>query len=288
MKKLTALLLALALLSGCAGTAYSGKTETVWVLAEDRTILYDHDTGEHTTSSETYSYDSLGNMVRSRSYYQGKPSEEYRCTYNESGDITREVQWKYYWRFRLPVSRTEHTYDADGWLLKTTYRNGFGIKTGEDVYTRDEETNTTTWDGTYDTQTTYYNENGDIIRKVTYSEPADLEMETVYLYDEQARHIKTEEYRDGVLCTLEEITLDEEGRILEVIWYDENGKTVDHTVCEYTENTTITWDIRGYQTVETLRPDGQPETTELYDNMGTLIARTDYTYREIRIPAEEE
>ena len=259
MKKLLSLLLCILLLAGCAPTAYDGPTESTWVLTELTITFYNTVTGETQSQVRTISYDGMGNEVRSSYYSDGKLTSE-----------------------------RESTYDEQNRLLTVTYRNGFGFKTGSDTYTYDEEANTVTWEGTYDTQTKYLNENGDPIRIVTISHAAGMEMETLYEYDELGRNVKTIHYQDGVLASTVQTSYDDQGRMVKNISYDANGTAIYGSTVVYEESTVTTLDLDGNRSVEALRPDGLVEKMENYDPNGELLSRMEYTYQEIQVPAKEE
>lgn len=289
MKKLIALTLSLLLLAGCAAPAvYDGPTESAWVLTESRTTYYNAVTGESQTMGRNHSYDGFGNEIRTRFYSDGELTDEVKRIYDDRGNCIREVQWEQFWIFSYPISRTDYTYDDQNRPLTVTYRNGFGFKTGGSTYTYDDEANTITWNGTYDTQIKYLNENGDPIRVVTYSHPAGMEIETLYEYDEQGRKTKTLEYRDGILRTTTQTRYDDQGRILEDIWYDTDGTILLSNTYLYDGNTVITLDEQGNKGVKTLRPDGQVETQENYGPDGKLLGRTENIYTQIQVPVKEE
>lgn len=288
MKKLIALSLAILLLTGCTAAAYDGPTESAWVLTEMTTTQYDTFTGESQTRLQTIRYDILGNPVHNSFYTDGELTAEHKNTYDEHGNCIREVTWNHLWFFSYPVSRTSYTYDEQGRLLTTTYRNGLGIKTGSDTYTYDDEANTITWVGTYDTQIKYLDENGKLLRVVTDSRPAGMEMGTRYEYDELGRNTRILQYLDGELSMTTEQRFDDQDRVIESTMYDANGAIISRHTWEYTENTVTTWDMDGYKSVKTLRPDGLTEKNETYDPDGQLRTRMDYNYTEIQIPAKEE
>ena len=288
MKKLFSLLLAIALLAGCAAAVYEGPTETVWVITQSSSTSYNTVSGQSSTRLRTDSYDSYGNLVCSLYYSDGELSSEHRFSYDDRGNLTRDTSWDHSGFIAHPISRTDYTYDDRDRLLTTTYRTGLGFKTSSDSYTYDDEQNTVTWVGTYDTQTKYLNENGDPIRVVTISTPAGLEIETHYEYDDQGRNIKITEYQNGVLTSTVQKSYDDQGRMLENISRDASGTAIYGTTKVYGENTVTTTDLDGYRSVETLRPDGLVETMENFDPDGKLLSRTDYTYQQIRIPAKEE
>lgn len=288
MKKLLSLLLCILLLAGCAPAAYDGPTESTWVLTELTITFYNTVTGETQSQVRTISYDGMGNEVRSSYYSDGKLTSERESTYDDRGNCIREVTWDRFWNFTYPAARTDYTYDEQNRLLTVTYRNGFGFKTGSDTYTYDDEANTVTWVGTYDTQTKYLNENGDPIRIVTLSHAAGMEMETLYEYDELGRNVKTIHYQDGVLASTVQTSYDDQGRMVKNISYDANGTAIYGSTVVYEENTVTTVDLDGNRSVEILRPDGLVEKMENYDPDGNLLSRMEYTYQEIQVPAKEE
>ena len=288
MKKLLSLLLCILLLAGCAPAAYDGPTESAWVITQSNSTMFDLYSGRSSTRLRTDSYDSYGNLVCTMYYTNGELTGEHRFSYDDRGNCIREVTWDRFWNFTYPAARTDYTYDEQNRLLTVTYRNGFGFKTGSDTYTYDDEANTVTWVGTYDTQTKYLNENGDPIRIVTISHAAGMEMETLYEYDELGRNVKTIHYQDGVLAYTVLTSYDDQGRMVKNISYDANGTAIYGSTVVYEENTVTTLDLDGYRSVEILRPDGLVEKMENYDPDGNLLSRMEYTYQEIQIPAEEE
>ena len=288
MKKRVALALTLLFLAGCAAEVYEGPTESAWVRIDSITTLYNAYSDETQTHRRTDSYDSFGNQVRTIYYSDDELTGDHQRTYDDRGNCIREVTWDRVWNFTYPAARTDYTYDEQNRPLTVTYRNGFGFKTGGDTYTYDDEANTVTWEGTYDTQTKYLNENGDPIRIVTISHAAGMEIESRYEYDALGQLIKTAEYLDGTLSSTSEKRYDELGRILEDTWYDADRNILIRTTYQYTENTITTWDKDGNRSVKTLRPDGQVQMQEDYDPAGKLLSRTVNIYTEIRVPAKEE
>lgn len=286
MKKLIALILSLLLLTGCTA-AYDGPTESVWVVTEQSTTFYSTRFPELESARTIYSYDSRGNQVLSQSYTNDQLDWVYKSRYDDRGNLISRTAWYHAGLIPYPLSRTRYTYDAQNRPLTTIYRNFFFVKTGSDIYTYDDELHTVHWDGTHDTQTKYLDEKGNILRTVTFSEPAGMEIETVYEYDALGRNIKISNYYDGVLSTTTELRYDEDGRLLEsAIWGD--GQLLRRDTHRYEENTVITRDLDNYKTIEYLRPDGQVERQEQYDAAGNLTSRSDYFYTEIQIPAKEE
>ena len=288
MKKLLALILSIALLTGCAPAVYDGPTESAWVLTEQSMTHYYPNTGESQTSSQVNSYDIYGNQVRQYFYTDGELTSEIKLTYDARGNCTRTVTRNHFWFFTYPVSRTDYTYDDRDRLLTITYRSGLGFQTGSDTYSYDDEASTVSWVGTYDSQTKYLNENGDILRVVTYSNPTDSQMESIYEYDALGRNTKILQYIDGEPAYTTERRFDDQDRIIRSTMYDSSGTVLTDFTYEYTENTVTTLDRDGSKGVKTLRPDGQPEKNESFDPEGNLLTRVDYTYTEILIPAKEE
>ena len=153
MKKLIIVTLCLLLLAGCAAPAvYDGPTESAWVLTEQATTFYNPVTGKTQTMVWNYSYDGFGNEVRVRTYNDGEPESEFVNTYDEQGNLTREVTRQQFWFFSYPIYRTDRTYDGQNRPLTITYRSGLGAKTGSVTYTYDDEAGTVTSESPTETQ----------------------------------------------------------------------------------------------------------------------------------------
>ena len=288
MKKLIALSLAILLLTGCGAAVYEGPTEPAWVRTDSVITQYIPDTGEAQTLRRTDSYDCFGNQVRTCFYVDGELESEHKRTFDDRGNCIREVLWKRLWFFSYPQARTDYTYDEQNRRLTTTYRNGIGWKTGSDTYTYDDAARTITWEGTYDTQTKYLDENGNVIRTVTFSEATQTEMESQYEYDALGRHTKTTSYVDGEHASTTERRYDDQGWLLEHTILTDAGAVLTRTTYRYEGNTVTSWDEQGSRSIQILRPDGQVETAETYNPDGTLRTRTENIYTQIQIPAKEE
>lgn len=282
MKKLIALLLTILLLSGCGPAVYDGPTETQWVVTEIHTTVYISAGSE--TQVETFSYDRLGNKVKATVNSGGIQIRSRTWSYDDRGNCTEQVTRE----VPLFSTRIEYTYDEQDRLLTTTYRDVLRIKTGSETYTYDDEGATVTWDGIYDVQTKYLNENGDVLRVVSIGKDSGVEMETLYEYDEHGRNTSIIEYWDGNLSATTVMCYDELGRIQEQTTCSKSGEIHTHRIYRYTENTVTTLDDNGDQTVEYLRPDGQLEKREQYDRSGELDRVTEYFYTQIQVPAKEE
>ena len=113
-------------------------------------------------------------------------------------------------------------------------------------------------------------------------------MESLYEYDALGRNTRTVSYYDGALSSTLETSYDDQGRILEEVWWDPDGIIFHRNTLSYTENTQTALDPEGYKTVITYRPDGQTEKMEIYAPSGELERLTEYIYSQIQIPAKEE
>ena len=287
MKKPIALILAILLLAGCAPAVYDGPTESAWVLTSQRTTYYYPVYGIETAGT-TYAYDSLGNLVHVLSYENGELLRETKSRYDDRGNEIRRVVWDHSGWFSYPEFRTSNTFDEKNRLLTAVYRNGLGIKTGTGSHTYDEEANTVTWEGTYTSYTQYLNENGDPLRVLTVNHDNGTEMESLYEYDALGRNTRTVSYYDGALSSTLETSYDDQGRILEEVWWDPDGIIFHRNTLSYTENTQTALDPEGYKTVITYRPDGQMAKMEIYAPSVELERLTEYIYSQIQIPAKEE
>lgn len=289
MKKLLALALCLLLLAGCAAPAvYNGPTESAWVLAEQVTTYHADEYGPEEQNRTTYAYDTFGNQVRTLNWQDGELSSERKYTYDDRGNVTALVIWDHSGLIAWSSSRTGYTYDDQNRPTATIYRNFLGLERRRDTYTYDDQARTVLWEGRYDTQTTWLNENGDPVRTLTYSEPVDTWMETCYEYDEQGRNTRILSYYDEVLSATATLVYDDQDRIIEETYCDTNGAVYSRRTYHYGENTVTTCDLDGSKTVETYRPDGQVEKMEQYRKNGELAHTTVYIYQKIQVPADRE
>ena len=289
MKKLTIILLCLLLLCGCAAPAvYDGPTQSAWVLTEQVTTYYSDYDEIGIPSRTTYAYDTFGNRVRSLTWQDSELSSERKYTYDDRGNVTSIVVWDHSSWFPWPDSRTGYTYDEQNRPTATIYRNFLGLERRRDTYTYDDEARTVLWEGRYDTQTTWLNENGDPLRTLTYSEPTGIYMETVYEYDDPGRNTKIISYYDNALSSTAALVYDDQGRLLTETFSGADGAVYHHTTYHHAENTIITYELDGGKTVETYRPDGPVEKMEQFNKQGERTMLTEYTYQQIRIPANRE
>ena len=287
MKKLLALSLCALLLAGCTA-AYDGPTETVWALTELETTHYSTYNDSTMVNRTTSAYDVCGNLIRSCVYYEGELESETKMKYDDRGNLVSEVVWDHGGFLPYPTSRTSYTYDEQNRPLTITYRNGFGFRTGCDEYVYDDEAGTILWDGTYDTQTTYLNENGSPLRVLTYTKVSGSSFETLYEYDAQGRAVKWSTHSDGGSDSSGETAYDDQGRIAETKTFDADGTLLSRNTFTYGENTTTEVRMGGYTIVTTCHPDGRVEKIEHFDEDGNLAILQQYTYQEIQIRAKEE
>ena len=133
-----------------------------------------------------------------------------------------------------------------------------------------------------------FGENGDPLRVLTVNHDDGTEKESLYEYDTLGRNTRTVSYYDGALSSTLEKRYDDQGRILEEVWWDPDGIIFHRNTLSYTENTQTALDPEGYKTVITYRPDGQMEKMEIYAPSGELERLTEYIYSQIQIPAKEE
>lgn len=289
MKKRTILLLCILLLCGCTAPAvYDGPTQSAWVLSEQVTTYHADGSGQEEGSRTTYTYDTFGNRTRSLTYQDGELSSERDYAYDDRGNVTSLVVWDHSGLLSWPSSRTGYTYDGQNRPTATIYRNFLGLERRRDTYTYDDTEHTVLWEGRYDTQTTWLDGDGKILRALTYSEPADIWMETRYEYDGEGRSTGITSYYDEALSSTAALVYDDQGRIVEETYLDSSGAVYSRRTRHYGENTVTTYDLDGNKTVETYRPDGQIEKMEQFNRQGELTIVTRYTYTEIRVPALRE
>ena len=287
MKKLIALTLCILLLSGCAAT-YDGPTQTVPRLTE---YTVDHyyaffDTEEHHYTDRTlYAYDIYGNRVRYMWYRDDELRTVTNLKYDDRGNEISRTVWDHTGWIPKYEGRTEQTYDDQNRQTAYIHYNFWGRQDSGSWYTYDDEARTRTWtNDTGDTQTTWFDENGNEIRQT------DGEYEIIYHYDDRGNRIGWEGYQNGQFFDRFEAHYDDLDR---QIWggrYDANGNLTSHTEYVYDdEQGMMTYHKNdGGRRVEYYHGDGRPHMIEDYSPEGELSMRQRYYYRDIQIPAEEE
>ncbi|MBR5293701.1 MAG: hypothetical protein IKU31_02925 [Oscillospiraceae bacterium] len=280
MKKFIALLLAAVLLAGCAP---DGPTVTRTVETECRSTYYNPETGESYFYIHTYSYDRYGDLVLSVTYEDGKPYYSEKSVYDDRGNCILTVDRMYFMGICYPYYRTRYTYDEFNRCLSATYRNWLGIKEDETTYTYEDDF----WDMDPEEYNFYSDDNGTPTRTEHYTGPDKTQLDYVYEFNEWGETSRYVDYTDGEPSTIDEYTYDENGSKTEYISRDANGMTLAHDTYAYEGNTVTSWDMEGNKTVETFRPDGNPERTEFYLPSGNLYYRNEYTYTTIQIQTRE-
>lgn len=283
MKKLTALILAVLLLSGCAQT-YDGPTTTELVLAEYEVVYTPWEGFDPTINRTTFAYDIYGNRVITRDYRDGELTSEVRAAYDENGNELSCTYWNHTKWIPYPEQRTETTYDDQGRILTDVTFDLWGRETDRTEYTYDDEARTTTV--TYDggVGVSYYDERGLLLRYVKD------DYESVNTYDENGNRIAWHTYDAGVPGEYNLTTYDDQGREIYTARYLADG-TLDRD-WEYVyddENHTMTqYKPNGTRRVEYYDADGRCLSIEDYDEDGRMTMTQTYFYREIKVPVDGE
>ena len=287
MKKLLSLLLCILLLSGCAAT-YDGPTQTVPRLTE---YTVDHyyaffDTEEHHYTDRTlYAYDIYGNRVRYMEYRDDELRTVTNLKYDDRGNEISRTVWDHTGWIPKYKGRTEQTYDEQNRQTSYIHYNFWGRQESASWYTYDDEARTRVWkNDSGDTQTTWFDENGNEIRQVSG------EYETVYHYDDRGNRTGWDSYQNGQPFDRYEARYDDLNR---QIWggrYDANGTLTSQTEYVYDDEQGMkTYHKKdGGRRVEYYHGDGRPHMIEDYDADGKLTMRQRYYYRDIQVPAKEE
>lgn len=278
MKKLTALILAIVLLAGCAQT-YDGPTETVTVLTA-REMVQD---GE--SRRTVMAYDLYGNCVTTKYYSDGDLTGVHERTFDEMGRQLSETRTDHSGLFPSRLSRTETTYDDQGRVLTEVYLDSSGREQERTEYSYDGNTVTKTIYPSALVSTSHYDDSGLLLRTVR----EDTGMETVYTYDENGNRTASHTYLNGTLDARSEWTCDESGRILSYCAYGADGARTDHYTCAYDDDartmTQTTSD--GTRRVERYDADGNLLYAEGYDASGNLTMTQTSVYEDIQIAIRE-
>lgn len=288
MKKLLALLLSILLLSGCAVT-YDGPTETKLVLT-DYSVIHYYNFGfeaDTMTGRNVYAYDIYGNQVSNRDYDEDELSRVYNYRYDDRGKRISETRWDHSGWIPYMECRITQTFDEQDRVLERIYYDTWGRETGRSSYIYDDVNHTMTWsNGEGDQVIYYYDENGLELR--TVSTGVGGSYETVYEYDDRGNRIGWTSTRDGAPFDRYESGYDEQGRQIWGTYYDENGVRTSHTTFTYDDEQHTMTRIanNGDRRIEYYDSDGRIRLIEDYSADGELTMTQNYTYREIRVPAD--
>ena len=287
MKKLISLLLCILLLSGCAAT-YDGPTQTVPRLTEytvDHYYAFFGTEEVHYTDRTVYAYDIYGNRVREMEYRDDELQSVTNLKYDDRGNEISRSDWDHSGWLPRYEGRTEQTYDEQNRQTSYIHYDFWGRQDSGSWYTYDDEAQTRTWtNDSGDTQTTWFDENGNELRQVSG------EYETVYHYDDRGNQIGWESYQNGQLIDRYEARYDDLDR---QIWggrYDANGTLTSQTEYVYDDEQGIKTYYKndGGKRVEYFHGDGRPHMIEDYDADGKLTMLQRYYYQDILVPAKEE
>lgn len=289
MKKIFAILLCVLLLTGCAAT-YDGPTVEKPMLSEYQVTHYyaffDWEEVEQSISRSVYAYDIYGNRVRTLEYDEGELARETRTKYDEQGNEISETVIDHTGWIPLLKRRTKRTYDEQGRVLAYISYDGWGREQGRSTYTYDDVNHTMTWSNdSGDSIIYYYDENGTQLRDVSNDG-----YETIYQYDERGTRIGWTSTKDGVLWGSYEAGYDEQDRQIWGINYDENGAVSSRVTYTYDDeaHTKTIGRADGGTRIEYSDAEGRIHLIEDYDSDGSLSMVQQYTYRDIRIPANGE
>lgn len=305
MKKLTALILCILLLCGCA-EVYDGPTQTARVLSESTTEHYFPIFGTLAYVTRTaYAYDTYGNLAQEVFYTDDEVSRKITWKYDADGNLLEfDHRTRNGW-FLERFYRETSSYDAQG-LLRTrklyhdedtyvhtyTYDDLGRVLThdmnGEtDVYVYDDANNTETLtesDGSVTVR--QFDDRGHLLREEETSSDGTVKLRE-YTRREDGQIVTFRIYKNGVLESAEEYTYDDQGRpLLHTVTGD--GRTRTLSRWEYAELRQTRFQEDGSYVITDFDQDGNVLSETRYASDGDLRYHTTYTYRDIQVPVKEE
>lgn len=170
-----------------------------------------------------------------------------QCTYSASGLIVEKVVFRYDDKGR-PVHETYYSDDMDPSEEKSFEYDGTGKVSFEKKHYLD---------GSFDTVRYHYNEDGQLLSKVTVNDEGEEEQQETLTYLEG--RLATREIRDAAGDVI----------FLEELEYDDKGNVVSHLRKD--DSTGEYFRLKVYY-----NPDGRKEKEELYDEEGELTDTTHF------------
>ena len=281
MKKLLSLLLCILLLCGCAAT-YDGPTKTVPRLTEytvDHYYAFFDWEEQHYTSRTVYAYDIYGNRVREMEYRDDELQSVTNLKYDDRGNEISRSDWDHSGWLPKYKGRTERTYDEQNRQTSYIHYDFWGRQDSGSWYTYDDEARTRTWkNDSGDTQTTWFDENGNEIRVVSG------EYESIYRYDDRGNYICKELFKNGQPIQRYEARYDEQNRQIGYGWYDSDGNLTFQSESLYDElgrkTGIVEYEDGTLVTTTELRYDDQNRKIwgETHDADGRLTNHWEYIY----------
>ena len=287
MKKLFSLLLGILLLTGCAPATYDGPTVEKTVLSVREELFYGM--GDDTVTQHwrnEYAYDIYGNRSMVLEYQEGEPFLKTVMTYDESGNILRQVQYRLNGWLPKKIVDSHYTYDDRGRQLSTRHHAG-GLSWDDDTTVYDDEAMTrtvTTGEGAVAID--YLNENGWVLRTEQVF-PDGRRSLTEMDHSDDGTLLATRTWEEGLLTDEHVYTYDDRGRILTHTQVKDGVSKLLFS-WEYGDG----WEIfiqheNGFRAVTNYHPDGRTDTVESYNEDGRLRSLATYHYTTILVPAEE-
>lgn len=194
------------------------------------------------TEKTTYRYDENGRVIEEKFYWNGSAEYSETFEYDDDGNVIKREY------VSDGFSRTEVATVENGLVVKKTITTDFGkteellhydenrhlsyietvengvkTKTNSYYYDKDGKLLRDIYHGIYDFVSEYtYNENGVLVKTVTYDTSSDNKNSTEFVYDEDGKKIKTIYINYGEKSVTEHF-YDELGRLVKSLQDPENG-----------------------------------------------------------------
>lgn len=290
MRKLLLILLCL-LLSGCSQDSEPRQTTTIKVLVQETDSLYmyfdDWKDTPTTVHNYMYAYDSRGNLVEARTYYDDELTWRTVCSYDENNNLIEEKSYDCSDLIDWCTSHKEMVYDDQGRVTETIYHEGW-FQTSRSVTVYDDQARTSQTTSANGGVTLYtYNENGDILtfRHSGYNETGEVSF-TEYTYSEDGLKVSSRSYVNDVLTYSSEWFYDELGREIKSVRYDADGSADYVWEYEYDDeaNTETIYYPDRLTSISYFDDEGDVILRRNYDAHGNLTSEIVFRYRTMTVP----
>lgn len=280
MNKLLSIILAVALLTGCAAT-YDGPTAEQSVCSRTITIHYGPNGEEEQIYSEEYTYDIYGSRVQTLSCRNGELFEKTVLRYDENGNCIRQRQYDISGLFPRKLADIRYEYDDRGRMV--SHQDKLEPQySWTCVY--DDEARTMTCTYPHAVSISWFDEHGWAVRQETTFEDGTTST-IINEFRADGQRISTRYVESGGIA-LHSYTYDDLGRVLTVSETTPEGTELLFRY-EYGEKYMIQYNADGSRITTNYNEDGSVHYFYHSDSTDHITQDGMYYYTTIRVPAKE-